>query len=646
MTHRAALATGVLSSFLSAIRVCGIRRVRIINLLCISFRGAVVALVICPGLGAVYGTWTFAADSVPAETQPALPASVTDVHTPICLGRPPCDAICGLVRLEDGEIRHYDYGDQVTVELHNHPDHLPENYIFSRDDGLTWQSRTVPPGHLGADARSPVSGEYMRLLCKDDGVYVIKSKGGIDGQWTMRRVWETKIAVPDFNNTRTIVFIRGGRRALCPFCTMRRFKPDYVERAGTLYSDDDGETWKLSKLITDPPHHLGDRDKSPRWQNYAYEPTLVELHDGRIWMIFRTSTDNHFQSFSSDGGVTWDDPTQSPFFATCTTPTIGRLADGRLLFLWNNTTPFPEFPKNEFTLPYLGSANDGNGEDMFNNRDAVHAAISDDDGKTWRGFRELYLNPHRNDHNYGDTWGIDRSVHQSQFVEVGHGRILVSVGQHWLHRSLLLFDPAWLYETERRSDFSNGLTDWSVQGYSAGIHGHCALDRFESSSLVSQPNRPGHKALQVRYIDKNNVLFHSGGATWNFPAGKSGTVQTRIRLSTHFGGARISLLDRWLNPVDPTAHSLAMCCLEVSADGSTNAGIALTPGVWHDLTFQWNGLASDSPCELIVNGQQSKTPLRFVRPAMHGISYIHYQSSARTKDDGFLIESVSAKIDP
>jgi len=35
-------------------------------------------------------------------------------------------------------------------------------------------------------------------------------------------------------------------------------------------------------------------------------------------------------------------------------------------------------------------------ETVFTNRDALHAAISDDEGRTWKGFRELALNEIRN----------------------------------------------------------------------------------------------------------------------------------------------------------------------------------------------------------------------------------------------------------
>jgi len=575
-----------------------------------------------------------------------LPKSISDVRAPIRVGTPPSDSIAGLVRLESGEIRFYDYGDQVDVNMHHYPDRLPRNYLSSQDNGLTWELKPVPPGHFGADARSPVSGEYLRLIAKDDGVHLIKSKGGVDGQWFERNIWETPVRAPDFNNTRPAVFIRGGRRVLVPFTDFRRFKPEYLDQAGTLYSDDDGETWSRSNMLAAPAHEPNERDKSVRWQNLAYEPTVAELRDGRVWMIFRTSTDYHYESFSEDGGATWSAPRPSPFYGTCTTPTIGRLKDGRLLFVWNNTTPLPEFPKNEFTAPYLGPANTGQGEDMFTNRDAVHAAISDDDGRTWHGFRELYLNVRRNDGNYAETWGIDRSVHQPQFVEVDQGRVLVSVGQHWLHRSLVLFDPAWLSETERRSDFANGLDDWSVQGYLAGIRGHCALNRLPSATLVSDPNQPSRQVLEVRRMERRNLLLPQSGATWNFPAGHAGTVETRLRLNKGFGGARIALLDRWLNPTDPTAHTLAMCHLDIAADGTTNAGTKIEVGNWHTLKFQWKASEQGSMCAVFLDDQPGGVLLSFQRPANHGVSYIHYQTNADAADKGFLIGSVSAKVQP
>lgn len=584
----------------------------------------------------------------PALVFPAeVPAAITDVHAPVWVGRPPTDAGFGLVRLVNGEIRHYDYGDQASLLLRNQPDHLPKNYLVSLDNGLTWDSKSTAANHMGADARSPVTNEYVRLISKEDGVYAIRSKGGMDGQWSMHRIWETQVHGPELSLTRPAVFVREGKRVLVPFSTMRRFEPDFLNQVGAFYSDDEGETWQRSNLIAAPPHKPNGRDKSVRWQNEGYEPTLVELKDGRVWMIFRTSQDTHYESFSADGGATWSEPQPSPFYGTLTMPTIRRLRDGRLLLLWNNSTPLPEFAKNATTAPYLGWANEGLVEDMFTNRDVIHAAISTDDGKTWHGFRELYLNPARNDSRYAETGGVERGVQQSQAVEVAEGRVLVSLGQHWLHRSLILFNPAWLEEKERSSNFANGLEDWSVQGYIQGIRGHSALNRFESCALVPHPGLPEKQALLVRRVPSGPAMYPNAGAVWNFPAAPAGTFEVRLRLQEKSAGARLSLMDRWLNPTDPTAHTLAIGSLHIKGDGSTNVdGVKLTPGQWHTLTFKWATSTKGTKCEVLIDGQAAKGTLNFQRDSRHGLSYAHFQSAADEGDEGFLIESVHATVTP
>jgi hypothetical protein len=584
----------------------------------------------------------------PALVFPAkVPATIAEVNAPVWVGRPPTDAGFGLVRLVNGEIRHYDYGDQVSILLNHQPDHLPKNYIVSLDNGLTWDSKSAAPNHMAADSRSPVTNEYVRLLSKEDGVYAIRSKGGMDAQWTMHRIWETPVRSPEIGLTRPAVFIREGKRILVPFTTMRRFEPDFLNRVGAFYSDDEGATWQRSNLVAAPPHKPNGRDKSVRWQNEGYEPTFVELKDGRVWMIFRTSQDTHYESFSENGGATWSEPQPSAFYGTLTMPTIKRLRNGNILFLWNNTTPLPEFVKNAATAPYLGRANDGQSEDMFNNRDVIHAAISSDDGKTWHGFRELYLNPARNDRRYAETGGIDRSVHQSQAVEVAEGRVLVALGQHWLHRSLILFNPAWLEEKERSNNFANALEDWSVQGFQRGIRGHCALNRFESCALVPHPDSAEKQALLVKRVADDNAMYANAGAVWNFPAAPAGTFEVRLRLQEKSAGARLSLMDRWLNPTDPTAHTLAMGSLQIKGDGTTNVeGVKLTPGQWHTLNFKWAECTKGTKCEVLVDGQPATGTLNFSRESRHGISYAHFQSAADEGDEGFLIESVRATVTP
>ena len=37
----------------------------------------------------------------------------------------------------------------------------------------------------------------------------------------------------------------------------------------------------------------------------AMEPTMVELSDGRLWMLIRTNLDRFWSAFSSDQGLSW-----------------------------------------------------------------------------------------------------------------------------------------------------------------------------------------------------------------------------------------------------------------------------------------------------------------------------------------------------
>lgn len=77
-----------------------------------------------------------------------------------------------------------------------------------------------------------------------------------------------------------------------------------------------------------PDHQGGGFHKGIRWNHGAVEPTVVELKDGTLWMLMRTSQDFHYQAFSKDGGQTWGESEPSPFYGTITMPTLGRLADG------------------------------------------------------------------------------------------------------------------------------------------------------------------------------------------------------------------------------------------------------------------------------------------------------------------------------
>jgi hypothetical protein len=550
---------------------------------------------------------------------------LASVWEPVFVSRPPVNAFRGLVRPNPGEVRHYLYAGGSSNFYYN----------VSYDDGLSWTGKVmVEDQYTGADVKYPVTGEYLRVHSANGSkVTTVRSEGGIDGTWHqltydgLNNETELIMIKPpvfiDYNDkTRIIVGCHG------------------VDRLGAacLFSDDDGETWTLSERVVAPHHEPGGIHLGTRWNHGAVEPTIIQLNDGRLWMLMRTAQDNHYEAFSSDGGETWTEAVPSRFFGTITMPTIGRLSDGRILFMWCNTTSLPE---------KAGAT--GVWEDVFTNRDALHAALSEDDGESWIGFREVWLNEKRNDPGVfsSNTYGNDKSVHQAQFVEVGDGKILASFGQNSLMRSIVIFDLDWLYETERSDDFSNGLGDWSVQNYYAGVVGHVAYNRTKGADLFPHPDAPGKQVLKVCNVQKEPPLeVTNQGAVWNFPAGFSGSFSAIIMLQENSQGAQISLVDRWFNPCDTTAHYFTNYTLKLDSSGSFHGENLLTPGEWHNLRFEWNGVNEESTanCKLYVDEILKIYDFPLNNSSQNGISYVHFHSPAAEIDSaGFLIESVQAK---
>lgn len=575
------------------------------------------------------------------------------IHAPVVVGVPPANAFRDLVRLPDGELRHYGFrlAGKAGVPI----------YLASRDGGLSWQEFPVPEGCPGACVQSPWSGDWLTLLdahdcivenkCESvpfgmaDGLYVGRSSVGIDGPFTFTRASERRYAMP-----RLPVPLRSRKRWVLPI----QFRdPAGQNHVVALLSDDDGRQWRPRQLADFPAHTATGHHRGVRWQNYGCEPTLAELADGRLWLVIRTSMDTHYESYSEDAGETWSPPAPSRFYGTITMPTFFRLRDGRLLFFWCNTTPLPELDHGQ-QPELLDWERQGYGEDVFTNRDAFHAAISEDDGRTWIGFRELLLNERRNDSDFRTSGGnaecLDKSVHQSQAVELPEGKVLVSVGQHPLCRRLLIFDPAWLYETERADDFHLGLGGWSVQQYVKGIvgnfkgiTGHCSYNRRPGAQLVPDPDGQPREVLQVALHPDPRLVHERQGAVWNFPAGKAGQVRISLRLPEGGQGVRLCLMDRWFNPVDDLAWESAQYVMEIDGAGRLRGTASvLAKNVWQEVTISWIDCAGKQA--IGVAGPDAVVALPLGIPSGNGICYLHIQSLAAAADPvGVLIREVAAK---
>jgi hypothetical protein len=568
---------------------------------------------------------------------------IDHIYEPIFVGHPPENAFNGLVQLPNGELRHYGF---------EGPQNNPTHHIFisSKDNGLSWHRNVIREAvqfageNMPPATFSPYSGDFIRITGTKNGTFVLRSNKGIDGPYE-----KTQIDTNHYGMIRQPIFLKSKRRILVS-CSGQTLIQDSIGamQSRVFYSDNDGYTWNISDVPIGPRFKAEWPHRKSRWQNYAIEPTITELSDGRLWMLLRTSMDNLYESFSDDYGTTWSVPVPSRFYSTLTMPTLFRLKDGRLLLFFCNTTPLPEEDRSaDTTLREEQKTGDG-WEDVFTNRDAIHAAISADDGKTWTGFRELYLNPLRNERDFATRGGtevsLDKSVHQSQAVELPYGKVLLAFGQHPLVRAMIIFDPDWLNETSAFDDFRNGLNNWSTFKYIKGIKGHCAYNRDPGAKLIDHPDRVGCKVLQIRHLKDSDLVCDVDGAVWNFPSVQKGSFTTHIYLKPLSKGGRISLNDRWFNPADTLSHRFSIYTIKFDGNGNVGNNLVLQPGRWIELTFIWNNLQTGS-CKLRIDGKIIPLSIPINLHCINGISYVYFQSDAEKEDkEGYLIESVRAEV--
>ncbi len=367
-------------------------------------------------------------------------------------------------------------------------------------------------------------------------------------------------------------------------------------RCSTLFSDDGGATWRQSRSeLKTPTSSLGELG--------AVEPVVIELKDGRVWNLIRTQMGRFFESFSSDGGETWTSAQPSDIYSSDSPAGLLRLKDGRLLNFVNDCRRFP----------YAAGG-----------RQVLHAVVSSDEGRTWKGWREVIRDPLRGEPPPPNG---DHGVSYPYPILLLDGRVLYTM---WVFtgktRSIHVFDPKWLDETTDSDDFSQGLDGWSVFG-------------TKGADLTSHPDKTSGRILAVR---RASMDWPAGAAVWNFPAGESGRVKLRLLIRPGFKGGRIALTDHFSVPFDSEDVFNNLVNLPITV-GSKLGSAALKPGRWYDVELVWD--AGKRTCRVLVDGKQSAA-LTHSRSAKY-VNYLRITSTASNTDDaGFLIESVRADVRP
>ncbi|MBI5817791.1 MAG: exo-alpha-sialidase [Verrucomicrobia bacterium] len=272
-----------------------------------------------------------------------------DSPNPVVLG-------CGLAKLADGAV--------MTVYSTPSSYYSPpgSTYIacrLTRDGGKTWSPEREVTRHSDCQA------SHASVLRTRDGTihafYLgFKKHSWKDGNPTPEEqsdVWAIQSGDGGKTWTNRQVIFRGYSGAtngaietrdghiLVPYS-------HYVSNPGRLVSrvsisTDGGKSWTLGTAID--IGGAGDHEG-------ALEPALLELKDGRVWMLIRTSRGQFWESFSTDGGLTWSEAKPTAIESTHAPGHLARLADGRIALVWNQRKK-------------------GRGE--------LHLAFSSDEGRAW-----------------------------------------------------------------------------------------------------------------------------------------------------------------------------------------------------------------------------------------------------------------------
>lgn len=242
--------------------------------------------------------------------------------------------------------------------------------VRSKDGGTTWGRPFVIQPNTGR--QNVMSASLLRLRSGAIALYYLIKNSNSDLHLWQRiskddgKSWGPphRCTMTDgyniVNNDRVVQLASG--RLIAPVS----YTPDIGKPTPLIvfvvFSDDGGRTWVRSSPDLEAP------------LRGAMEPGVVELANGRLLMIIRTSTGYIYRSWSDDKGATWSKAEQTDIVSPESPATLKVLPNGRdLLLVWNNN---PEAVKN-----YRAR------------RNPMTIAVSRDNGMTWENIRNIEDSP-------------------------------------------------------------------------------------------------------------------------------------------------------------------------------------------------------------------------------------------------------------
>ncbi len=271
-----------------------------------------------------------------------------------------------VVRFPDGRLLY-----AVTEFSGGGEDDAPARLVLreSADRGRTWSEQRVLVADEGA--RNVMSVSLLALQSPEQSglaVFYLVKNGPSDLRVRMRLSKDGGATFGEaidlcrrpgyhvMNNDRVLQL--SGGRILCPVAWTSDVETDNRFESFCLYSDDGGLSWEEGTGSVGLPGRG------------AMEPGLVERRDGSVVMYVRTQLGEIYGSRSTDGGETWEEPRSWGIPSPESPATVRRLPQtGDWLMVWN---------------PVVRE-----GEDHGGPRRPLAAAVSTDEGRTWKPWRIL-----------------------------------------------------------------------------------------------------------------------------------------------------------------------------------------------------------------------------------------------------------------
>ena len=239
--------------------------------------------------------------------------------------------------------------------------------MTSNDRGRTWSEKYILQENTGQkNVMSPAflrlaSGElaffYLQIETTQANVYIRRSHDEGESWSEAVRITPDQRAFQNLCNARAMKARTGSIHI--PIYSDYEQDHSGPYYAASVNSYDNGHTWERSE------------NQITVAKRGAMEPCIVDLNDGTLLMIMRTQLGRIYKSLSHDSGRTWSEAVPMSIVAPESTSAITRVpSTGDLLLVWNNTTYDTK-------------------HDHFGVRCPLTAAISHDEGQTFRKHRDL-----------------------------------------------------------------------------------------------------------------------------------------------------------------------------------------------------------------------------------------------------------------